>query len=320
MRCYRSRFGLSSLIALVAIFALVFWGVRTSNDLSPPHLWIRWLTETDVPRRRLAAEELGRGAGSVDVAAQALARAIRSNTDPETRRLSCVSLAKLLGRGGHETSLVAAVVAELVGALTDPTPSVRRAAAEALGELATDHASVLPALMKTARDNDQWVRGAAVGSLAYVTRRTQSSIGQSDIREWLVETADDPSDHVRESGIHAFWILNVKSPAVSRTMLTDSNVKARRMAVRAMGRHQGLASAVGDTLLTGLKDDDASVRAGAARALGGVTPPPGSARHDLVQLLSNSVPAVRQAARQSLELIKDSTFDTSVQSARENSP
>ena len=164
---YRSRYGLSSLIVLVALFALLFWGIRTSKDLQPPYLWVRWLTGQDIPRRRLAAEELGKANGSVAVAAQALARSLRDNSDPETRRLSGFSLAKLLAGWRREPDLVAEVVAELVGALTDPAPGVRRAAAEALGEIATEPASVVPPLINAARDEDQWVRGAALNSLAF---------------------------------------------------------------------------------------------------------------------------------------------------------
>ena len=66
-------------------------------------------------------------------------------------------------------------------------------------------------------------------------------IDQQDVRLAIVAAGHDPSLHVREMGLYAFWATAEISPGFSRALLTDKDVATRRMAVNALARQARLA-------------------------------------------------------------------------------
>jgi HEAT repeat protein len=106
-------------------------------------------------------------------------------------------------------------------------------------------------------------------------------------------------------GIYSFWATAEKSPDLTIALLQDGDVRTRRSAVNALARSSQLAGDVIPELTTALTDEDASVCAGAARALGNIWPPPRSALPALLRTLNHQDGAVRAAATAALSAIDD---------------
>jgi HEAT repeat protein len=261
---FRTRFGVRTLITLVAVCALLFWALRFSRDSRPPYLFSGWLSDGDDSRRVIAAQELGDMNEETSLVVASLIRALLTDRTVAVRKQSAQSLGQIVSKQEDGPTTGAAARA-LVKALTDKDKSVRAAVADALGRIASEPEVAVPALLRAAEDPDEMVRGKAMVALGLI--QMKAKIDRPDVRIAIAAAGDDPSLHVRESGLYAFWATAEFSPAFSRALLKDNDVHARRTAVNALARDGRLAEKVVRELTASLTDPDADVRAGAARAL-----------------------------------------------------
>jgi len=261
---FRMRFGIQALIALVAVCALLFWALRFSRNSQPAYLYSAWLSDDDDSRRVIAAQELGGMNEETSLVVASLIRALLTDRTVAVRKQSAQSLGQIVSKQDDDPTTGAAARA-LVQALTDKDKSVRAAVADALGQMASEPDVAVPALLRAAEDPDEMVRGKAVAALGLIQKK--ATIDRPDVRIAIAAAGDDPSLHVRESGIYAFWATAESSPTFSRALLEANDVHARRTAVHALARNGPLAEKVSWELTARLTDADADVRAGAARAL-----------------------------------------------------
>jgi HEAT repeat protein len=272
-KTFRPRFGVRALILFVAVCALLFGALRFSRDSGPAYLYAGWLDEGDESRRVHAAQELGGVEGETSVVAASLIRALLTDPAATVRKLSAVSLGQIVSKQDDGPTTAAAARA-LVLALTDKDPAVRAAVANALGRIVPEPRATVPALLRATEDADEWVRGAAVMALGLIQRKAR--VDREDVRLAIVAAGRDPSLHVRELGLYAFWTTADNSTGFSRALLKDADVHARRAAVNALARSGPLAEKVSRELTARLTDADEEVRAGATRALEnmGIAPTP----------------------------------------------
>jgi HEAT repeat protein len=274
MKIYRTRFGTRALLAYVGVCALLFWAMRFSRDSQPPYLYAGWLSDGDVSRRLQAAQELGAVGTEGDVVVPALIRSLLNDRAASVRQRSAVSLADVVSKL-NDGPVTATAAGAFVQALMDEAPAVRAAAADGLGRVGPKPEAVVPALLRGTADESERARGAAVAALGLIERK--AGVDRAEVRRAIATAMHDPSLHVRELGIYAFWAVAEKSPGFSIALLNDGDVRTRRSAVTALARSSSLASAVVQELTAALTDEDAAVRDGAARALNNVGPPVGGA-------------------------------------------
>jgi HEAT repeat protein len=260
----RIRFGVKALIFFVAVCAVLFGALRFSRDSRPAYLYAGWLGEGDDSRRIHAAQELGGVDGETSVVAASLIRALLTDPAAAVRKQSAQSLGQIVSKQDDGPTTAAAARA-LVLALTDKDPAVRAAVADALGRIVPEPEVAVAALLRASDDDDKWVRGAAVMALGLIQRKAR--VDREDVRLAIVAAGHDPSLHVRELGLYAFWATAENSPGFSRDLLKDTDVHARRAAVNALARSGPLAEKVNRELTAKLTDADEEVRAGATRAL-----------------------------------------------------
>ena len=132
-------------------------------------------------RRRLqASEELGNlDVEEGTVAIPALSKAMLTDSAAAVRKRSAASLAVVVSKL-KDGPTTAAVAPALVKALSDNDPTVREAAAKALGQIGPDPNAVVPALLEATTDVDEWVRGAAVASLGLIQK--DAGVDRLDVR------------------------------------------------------------------------------------------------------------------------------------------
>ena len=90
----------------------------------------------------------------------------------------------------------------------------------------------VPALLLATGDESEWVRGASIAALGLIQMKAQ--IERKDVRLAIAAAMTDSSLHVRELGMYAFWATAENSPALSRALLTDRDVRVRRAAANAL--------------------------------------------------------------------------------------
>jgi HEAT repeat protein len=123
----------------------------------------------------------------------------------------------------------------------------------------------VPPLLRAAKDDNEWVRGAAIAALGLIQKKAR--VDREEVRLAIAAAMIDPSRHVRELGIYAFWATAENSTALSRTLLSNEDVRVRRAVAQALARSAPLAEKVAPELTASLTDPDATVSAGAERAL-----------------------------------------------------
>ena len=244
--------------------ALLFWALRISRDSRPEYLYAGWLLEGDESRRVHAAQELAGANEAQSLVAASLIRAIVSDPAVAVRKQSVRSLALIVSKQSDGQASLAAATA-LVQALKDKDATVRTAAADALGAIAADPELAAPALLRAASDGDEWVRGAAIMALGLIQRKAWED--RHEVRDAILAAMNDPSLHVRELGLYAYWATAEISPGLSRAFLMDDDVRKRRAAAHALARSGRLAKRVRLELTASLTDPDTAVRDDARRAL-----------------------------------------------------
>jgi bla regulator protein blaR1 len=124
-------------------------------------------------------------------------------------------------------------VEPLTTALGDSSPSVRRNAAWAIGELTnmreSERANAVPSLASLLSDSDEWVRMAAVRALG--------EIRDERVVEPLMNTLSDGSWRVRELGAWALGEMKEERAVqtLGKVLLEDSQVEVRETAAWALG-------------------------------------------------------------------------------------
>jgi HEAT repeat protein len=203
---------------------------------------------------------------------------------------------------GHETREA------LVGALLDPSPTVRAESARGLGAFGPAAVGAVPALMRTVKDPEIEVRIAAVEALGAIGRETQELVdllawaalqeGDAILRKAAAATlwkVDSHLDRTLPRFLHALGdpetfaiaseVLETVGPGTRgaakplREALGDSSSAVRRVVAATMGR---LAGAEGSACVAALaervaKDDDLQVRFAALEALRRIGPGAGGA-------------------------------------------
>jgi HEAT repeat protein len=297
MKLFRTRFGLRSMLGMVGLCALVFWAIKVSRDSEPARLYSGWLGDGDESRRFQAAQELGKLSEETDVAIPSLVRAMLTDNLASVRRQSAISLAKIASRSNDDRT-IHAVTRSVLKALKDQDPTVRRAAADALGQIGADLGAVIPALLEASSDQDEWVRGASIAALGLVERKAQ--LDQDESRRAILGALKDPCLHVREMGVYAFQAVGERSPSFSIASLQDPDSRVRLAVMLPLSRHLPMATRVIPELTAALADSDPAVRAGAATVLGNVGPIPSSVVTALEKTLSDPDQAVRNAGSRAL--------------------
>jgi HEAT repeat protein len=260
----RPRFGVRALIVIVAVCAVVSWALRLSRDSRPAHLYSAWLGAIADSIRIQAAQELGGVDEDRSLVVTNLTRALLRDRNVDVRKQAARSLARVVV-AAHDGAITAEAARGLVEALGDNDAGVRAAVADALGRIAPAPEVVVPALLRAGKDDDQWARGAAIAALGLIQKK--ANVDREDVRVAMAAAMIDPSPHVREMGIYAFWATAEVSPALSRALLSDGDVRVRRAAALALARSAPLAEKVAYELTARLADPDTAVSDGAERAL-----------------------------------------------------
>lgn len=200
---------------------------------------------------------------------------------------------------GENNSSVA--VPNLLAALGDPQPEVRRAAAWALskiGQQALIAPMVVPGLFEVLYSEDPAVREAAIMALG--------PIKHADVPNALLWALGDPDQGVREAAADALGNLGRETIDVLVGALNHEHPGVRAaitMALVKIARHYSKADLATPALIERLRDYDPEVRRIAAEALGQIEDPDATAA--LCERLWDEVPEVRKISAWALGQIED---------------
>jgi HEAT repeat protein len=221
--------------------------------------------------------------------------------------------------------------AELVAALTNKDPNVRRAAAYGLGESIPPEPATVEALLRALGDQEVSVRAMAASSvsalgtnaLAWVMesfRRGDVQARQSAARAFgalrsardvtvpaLVEMSQDKNPASRLVAIQTLAGLGLPNRQMIeayKSLLKDPAEEVRLAAVLALSTGRFHAKTVLPALTECLGDDSPKVREGAARALGAIGAGAKPALPELARLAQDKEEPVRAAAKEAAARIE----------------
>ncbi len=180
---------------------------------------------------------------------------------------------------------------EIVRALEDPDPDIRRDCARALGRLGNPAA--LKPLFRLLSDDNWFVRAEAATALG--------KIGDARAIGWLVQLLPDPDGYVQYSAIGALYDLATESsrPLLLRVLASAGPSQQFGIAVALARLHDPAALA---PLTNALKFNDAEVRRRAVEALGECGLAEGT--NGLALFLVDPDPSVRDKAQAAIERIQ----------------
>ena len=229
----------------------------------------------------------------------------------------CLSVLLLLTSRGLAGQHADTTVPDLIAALKDPNPVVRRGGAITLGGLRAQAAAAVPALIEALQDPNPPVREAAAYALGSIGAQAQAAIPA------LIAAIKDPEPDVRVSAAEALVRLHrmlaaPTGPFIRETnpspsavpafivALKDTNFSVRRTAASSLGSIGARAQAAIPALIAALQDSDHDIAHVVANALAGIAPTLQDARAtDMIRPL--------KAARDALA---DWGFDSQAQSVR----
>jgi len=191
-------------------------------------------------------------------------------------------------------------VVELVEALEDKNPRVRRGAVQALGEIKV--ASVIDPLIKMLNDSETAIRIDAANGLGSLASYDTKNLRPARLVPALAAVMKDKDDQVRSAATWSLWQSN--DPRAVQPLLgalSDEHPSVRWRAAEGLGFLR--AKAAVEPLTAALQSDDEALRSHAADALGRI----GDRRPlpQLSALASNDEDAgVRASAGEALRLIQ----------------
>lgn len=303
MKALPAKFGVRSLMAIIAAAALLIWWAKQARDGRPPWNWIKLLERGDVGNRRIAAWQLSEpeDAGEAAESALPLIRAMQEDEDPEVRASSGHALGRLFGRPEAPPPPESLTPALLL-ALKDPEPVVRAAAAAALGSIKADPDIAVGSLVALANDPDPRPREAAAGALSLIAFDFDVSpaVGGAIAR---VMARTDPHAHA-PTFESRFIKLAEQSPMLAAATMRNGTPQVRREIARILSQPPNFESArkLIPTLFDALQDEDGGVRRDVAATLLQNTDdlafaiPDSQAVPRLASLLGDTDPRVRQTA------------------------
>jgi HEAT repeat protein len=266
-----------------------------------PHLLAALSPDRNWRIRRTAAEVLG-DYGDADGVVDALVRVLQesesadASTGDEVRRAAAESLGKIGWRAE-------AAVKPLLAMLKSPDLGLRRAAAEALGNIPTptEDPKVLQSLLEALDDQDPVVEASAAFAL-----QTFGGDARAAIPSLARMIGANRPLSLRRSAVQALSNIDPQDHAAVTAFLRaldDGDPEVRRVATRALGRsgpteQEAVVARLEQALQT---EKDAAVRQEAASALGALGPEAEKASSRLKAVMADDhVPAVRIAAAQAL--------------------
>ncbi|NEP35890.1 HEAT repeat domain-containing protein [Moorena sp. SIO3B2] len=148
--------------------------------------------------------------------------------------------------------------------LKDNYSTVRRRAADALGELGNSSDTVVKALLERLKDNDSAVRWRAADALGKLGNSSETLVNG------LLELLEHDDSDVRRTAARALGNLGNSSDTVVNPLLAllqDNDKDVRTMAADALGNLGNSSENIVNALLEWLEHDDSFVRITAAEAL-----------------------------------------------------
>jgi HEAT repeat protein len=181
--------------------------------------------------------------------------------------------------------------------LEDPEAEVRRAAANALGEIGPEAAVVVSALEPLLRDPDR--------NVVWATARALGKLGKGAVPALVTALRESDDDFVRSAAALSLEDLGADAEGATESLvdlLKDDDPEIRRAAAATLGK---IGPAVGDhvsALGDAVADGDPEVALTATVALGGIGS--SDAAGVLIETLSSQDPELRWAAAKSLSEIQ----------------
>jgi HEAT repeat protein len=170
--------------------------------------------------------------------------------------------------------------------------ALREAASDALGAIG---AEAVPALIEALSDEDERVRGAAVGALRDMGPQASDAIPA------LVQTLRDENDDVSMDAATALGEIGPQAIPALIEVVGDRDAQVRRGAIVALGFIGPEAKEAAPLIIQALgEDEEWLVRSGAANALGWIKPDASEAVPALVQALGDESQYVRSGAADAL--------------------
>jgi HEAT repeat protein len=227
---------------------------------------------------------------------KALTNALENDKDAKVREAAATTLGRL-DRMGFVT------VPELTKALKDQAPTVRAAAADALGQFSAIDGEIardaIPLLSECLKDSSTPVRMNVVLTLARMG--PAAATATPALAESL---ANDKEDGIRKECAKALAFIgkgaDSAAPALIKA-LGDSSSEVRQYSAYALGRISPDPKVVLPELLKAIKDKDKTVRGYAIHAIGSLGKAATPAIPELIRVLKDDVVAeVRLAAIEEL--------------------
>ncbi|KST63824.1 HEAT repeat domain-containing protein [Mastigocoleus testarum] len=195
--------------------------------------------------------------------------------------------------------LGSSAVPDLMNALQDKDPAIRKSAAIALGKIGKDANAAVPALKKVLDDKDFQVRSSAMQAL--------SSIDRKVIVPFLISELSTGEAWERYSATHALRTFGKEAvaavPALIKTIKEDEDSWVRTSAASALGTIGKDAHTAIPILIKSLEDGNETVRYGAAYALGNI----GESFYEHINQLSpQEISGATSSLEKALQIMKNS--------------